>query len=64
MWVLQVFEEWKKQRNEAVLKEDYSGESIIQDDIDEMSDDMLDVTLARFVAEVRKKDGQGDPGKY
>ena len=63
MWVLQVFEEWNKQRNEAVLKEDYSDESIIQEDIDEMSEEMLDVTLARFVAEVRKKDGQEDPGK-
>ena len=63
MWVLQVFEEWNKQRNEAVLKEDYSDESIIQEDIDEMSEEMLDVTLARFVAEMRKKDGQEDPGK-
>ena len=63
MWVLQVFEEWKKQWNEAVLKEDYSGESIIQEDIDEMSNEMLDITLARFVAQVRKKDGHEDPGK-
>ena len=47
-WVLKVFEERKKQRNEVVLKEDYSSESIIQEDIDEM----LDFTLARFVAEV------------
>ena len=52
------FEERKKQRNEAVLKEDYSGESIIQEYINEMSDEMLDFTLARFVAEVRKEDGQ------
>ena len=29
-WVLKVFEEWKKQRNEAVLKQDYSGEPVIQ----------------------------------
>ncbi|PFX26299.1 Collagen-like protein 7 [Stylophora pistillata] len=57
-WVLKVFEEWKKQRNEAVLKQDYSGEAVIQQDIDEMSDEMLDFTLARFVAEVRKEDGQ------
>ena len=46
-----------------VLKEDYSSESIIQEDIDEMSDEMLDFTLARFVAEVRKEDGQEYPGK-
>ena len=58
-WVLKVFEEWKKQRNEAVLKEDYSGEPVFQEDIDEM----LDFTLARFVAEVRKEDGQEYPGK-
>ena len=62
-WVLKVFEEWKKQRNEAVLKEDYSGEPVIQEDIDEMFDEMLDFTLARFVAEVRKEDGQEYPGK-
>ncbi|XP_074618104.1 uncharacterized protein LOC141877130 [Acropora palmata] len=62
-WVLKVFEERKKQRNEVVLKEDYSSESIIQEDIDEMSDEMLDFTLARFVAEVRKEDGQEYPGK-
>ena len=27
-------EEWKKQRNEAFLKQDYSGEPVIQEDID------------------------------
>ena len=58
-WVLKVFEERKKQRSEVVLKKDYSSESIIQEDIDEM----LDFTLARFVAEVRKEDGQEYPGK-
>ena len=46
-----------------VLKEDNSGESIIQEDIDEMSDDMLGFKLARFVAEVRKEDSQEYPGK-
>ena len=58
-WVLKVFEEWKQHRNEAVLKEDYSGVTVIQEDIDEM----FDFTLARFVAEVRKEDGQEYPGK-
>ena len=62
-WVLKVFAEWKKPRNKAVLKEDYSGEPVIQEDIDEMSDEMLDFTLARFLAEVRKEDGQEYPGK-
>ena len=46
-----------------VLKQDYSGEPVIQQDIDEMSNEMLDLTLARFVAEVRKEDGQEYPGK-
>ena len=62
-WVFKVFEERKKQRNKAVLKEDYSSKSIIQEDIDEMSDNMLDFALASFVAEVRKEDGQEYPGK-
>ena len=62
-WVSKVLEERKKQRYEAVLEEDYSSESVIQEDIDEMSDEMLDFTLARFVAEVRKEDGQEYPGK-
>ena len=30
-WFLKVFKERKKQRSEAVLKEDYSSESIIQE---------------------------------
>ena len=30
-WALKVFEEWKKQRNEAFLKQDYSGEPVIQE---------------------------------
>ena len=69
-WVFQVFEERKKHRNEAVLKSSFktasflcNNESIIQEDIDEMSDEMLDLTLARFVAEVRKEDGQEYLGK-
>ena len=63
-WVLKVFEEWKtEQRNEAFLKQDCSGEPVIQEDIDEMSDEVLDCTLARFVAEVRMEDGRDSPGK-
>ena len=61
---MKVFEEWKtEQRNEAFLEQDYSGEPVIQEDINEMSDEMLDFTLARFVAEVRKEDGRDYPGK-
>ena len=29
--------EWKKQRNEAFLKQDYSGESVIQEDERELN---------------------------
>ena len=32
---------WKKQRNEALLKQDYGGEPVIEEDIDEMSDELL-----------------------
>ena len=32
---------WKKQRNEALLKRDYSGDPVIEEDIDEMSDELL-----------------------
>ena len=45
------------------MKEDYGSESIIHEDKDEMSDEMLDFTLARFVAEVRKENGQECLGK-
>ena len=44
-----VFEEWNKQRNVAILKQDNSGEPVIEEDFDEMSDEQLDFTLARFV---------------
>ncbi|CAH3033921.1 unnamed protein product, partial [Porites lobata] len=52
-WVLKVFEEWKKQRNEAVLRWldwIFLGGylPIIEEDVDEMSDEQLDFTLARF----------------
>ena len=55
---MKVFEEREKERNDAGLK-GYSSESIIQEDTDEM----LDFTFIRFVAEARKEDGQEYPGK-
>ena len=39
------FEEWKKQRNEVALKRDYSGAPVIEEYIDETSDEQLDFTL-------------------
>ena len=52
---MKVFGERKKQRNEAVLKEDYSSVSIIQEDTGDISEETLDLTLARFVAEREKE---------
>ena len=62
-WVLNIFEEWRETRNEAVLKVENSGEPVLNQRIAEMSDEDLDFFLARFVAEVRKEDGQEYPGK-
>ena len=61
-WVLNIFEEWRETRKEAVLKVEHNGEPVLNQRIDEMSDEDLDFFLARFVAEVRK-DGQEYPGK-
>ena len=62
-WVLNIFEEWRETRNEAVLKVENSGGPVLNQRITEMSDEDLDFFLARFVAEVRKEDGQEYPGK-
>ena len=55
-WVLNIFEERRETRSEALLKVENNQR------IDEMSDEDLDFLLARFVAEVRKEDRQGYPG--
>ena len=62
-WVLNIFEEWQETINEAVLKVQNSGEPVLNQRIDEMSDEDLDFFLARFVAEVKKEDRQEHPGK-
>ena len=46
-----------------MLKVENSGENVLNQRIDEMSDEDLDFFLARFVAEVRKEDKQEQPGK-
>ena len=46
-----------------MLKVEKSGEPVLNQGIDEMSDEDLDFFLGRFVAEVRKEDGQEYPGK-
>ena len=56
-WVLNIFEEWRETRNEAVLKVENSGGPVLNQRIDKD----LEFFLARFVAEVRKEDGQEYP---
>ena len=46
-----------------MLKAEYSSEPVLNQRIDEMSDEDLDFFFARFVAEVRKQDEQEYPGK-
>ena len=46
-----------------MLKVENSGETVLNQRIDEMSDEDLDCFLGRFVAEVRKEAGQEHPGK-
>ena len=40
-WVLNVFEEWRETRNEAVLKVEHSGKPVLNQRIDELSDEDL-----------------------
>ena len=51
------------ERNEAGLKLSYNGEPLVNENLDEMSDEQLDFVLARFIAEVRKEDRQEYPEK-
>ena len=46
-----------------MLKVENSGKPVLNQHIDEMSDEDLDFFLSKFVAEVRKEDGQEYPGK-
>ena len=41
-WVLNIFKEWRETRNEAVFKIEHSGEPVLNQRIDEMSDEDLD----------------------
>ena len=56
-----MFDQWRLERNEAVLKESYSDENNINESVNEMSQEQLDFALAR--SEVRREDGQEYPGK-
>ena len=56
-------DQWRAERNEAVVKLSYRDEPLIEENLDEMFDKRLGFSLARFVAEVRKGDGQEYRGK-
>ena len=60
---MKVYDEWRVQRNEAVLKENYSGEPLINESVNEMSEEQLDFVLTRFISEAITEDGQEYPGK-
>ena len=53
--VLKVFAmPWKKQRNEALLKQDYGGDPVIEEDIDEMSDELLAQIALKLLFRINK----------
>ena len=53
--VLEVFAmPWKKQRNEALLKQDYGGDPVIEEDIDEMSDELLAQIALKLLFRINK----------
>ena len=52
MKVLKVLNQGRFERNEAVLKENYSGEPLINESVNEMSVEQLDLVLTRFISEV------------
>ena len=61
---MKVFDEWRVERNEAVLKENYSGEPCINESVNEMSEEQLDFVLTRFISEfILRGDGREYPGK-
>ena len=54
-WVLKAFAMlWKKQRNEALLKQDYGGEPVIEEDIDDMSDELLAQVALKLLFRINK----------
>ena len=54
-WVLVVFDQRRVERDEAVLKENYSGEPLMNDSPNEIAEEHLDFILARFISEARRK---------
>ena len=60
---MKVFDEWRVQRNEAVLKENYNGEPCINESVNEMSEEQLDFVLIRLISEIIREDGQENSEK-
>ena len=42
------------QRNKAFLKQDYSGEPVVEEDIDEMSDELLALIALKMLFRINK----------
>ena len=59
---MKVFDQWRFERKEAVLKENYSGEPLIHESVNEMSEEQLDFVKIRFIPVVIREDGQEYPG--
>ena len=51
------------ERNEAVLKEDYGGERLINESLNGMSEELLDFVSPRFISNFRREDGKGIQGR-
>ena len=45
---------WKKQRNEALLKQDYGSDPVIEEDINEMSDELLAQIALKLLFRINK----------
>ena len=48
--MLKIFDQWKDKRNEAIIKVSYSGEPLIKENLDKMSEEQLDFALVRFIS--------------
>ena len=52
---MEVFDQRRVERNEAVQKENYGGEPLMNDSPNEIAEEQLDFILARFISEARRK---------
>ena len=54
-WVLKVFDQWMVERNDAVNKISYSSEPLINENLDEMSDEQLISSWLDLFPKLEKK---------